>query len=126
MARVATYLPLIPLIVLLILLAKTFAGVIEFSPAKIIGETNPQALAPLSTWGVLAILSTYVVGFFATAGAAGADIASNNRDNRDVQLGGLAGITLATFVAGGAAIIIVAGVMAPDWSPPQIKAIAIL
>ncbi|MGA2059340.1 MAG: hypothetical protein ABSG67_02575 [Thermoguttaceae bacterium] len=109
-ARVATYLPLIPLIVLLILLAKTIGGVIEFSPAKIIGEPNPQALAPLSTWGVFAILCTYVVGFFATAGAAGADIASNNRDNRDVQLGGLAGITLATFVAGGAAIIIVAGI----------------
>jgi cytosine/uracil/thiamine/allantoin permease len=109
-ARVATYLPLIPLIVLLILLVKTIGGASEFTPAKIIGEANAQAIAPLSTWGVLAILCTYVVGFFATAGAAGADIASNNRDNRDVQLGGLAGITLATFVAGGAAILIVAGI----------------
>jgi cytosine permease len=108
-ARVATYLPLIPLIVLLILLAKTIGGVAEFTPGKIIGETNPQALAPLSTWGVLAILCTYAVGFFATAGAAGTDIASNNRNNCDVQLGGLVGITLATIVAGGAAIIIVAG-----------------
>jgi cytosine permease len=108
-ARVATYLPLIPLIVLLILLSKTIGGVAEFTPGKIIGEPNPQALAPLSTWGVLAILCTYVVGFFATAGAAGTDIASNNRNNRDVQLGGLVGITLATIVAGGAAIIVVAG-----------------
>lgn len=108
-ARVATYLPMIPLIVLLILLAKTIGGVAEFTPEKIIGEPNPQALAPLSTWGVLAILSTYVVGFFATAGAAGADIASNSRNDGDVQLGGIAGIILATIVAGGAAIIIVAG-----------------
>jgi cytosine permease len=107
-ARVATYLPLIPLVVLLILLTKTGGGVDEFTPAKIIGEANPQSLAPLTTWGVLAFLSTYVVGFFATAGAAGTDIASNSRNNSDVQLGGLAGITLATIVAGGAAIIIVA------------------
>jgi len=108
-ARIATYLPLIPLIVLLILLAKTIGGVAEFTPAKIIGPPNAESLEPLSTWGVLAILCTYVVGFFATAGAAGADIASNNRNNSDVQLGGLVGITLATIVAGGAAIIIVAG-----------------
>jgi cytosine permease len=108
-ARVATYLPLIPLLVLLILVSKTIGGVMEFTPDKIIGAPDSQAVAPLSSWGVLAILSTYVAGFFATAGAAGADIASNNRNNSDVQLGGLVGIALATIVAGGAAIIIVAG-----------------
>jgi cytosine permease len=108
-AGVATYLPLIPLVVLVILLVKTVGGVGDFSPAKIIGETNAQVQMPLSTWGVLAILCTYIVGFFATAGAAGADIASNSRNSRDVQLGGLAGIVLATIVAGGAAILVVAG-----------------
>ena len=40
----------------------------------------------LGTWGVLAFLSVYIVGFFATAGAAGTDIASSSRDARDVQL----------------------------------------
>ncbi len=108
-ARVATYLPLIPLVVLLILLANTIGGVAHFEPTKIIGENASHASAPLSTWGVLAVLITYVAGFFATAGAAGVDIASNSRNNSDVQLGGLAGIALATIVAGGAAIIIVAG-----------------
>ncbi|MGW8256091.1 MAG: hypothetical protein ACWGMZ_01255, partial [Thermoguttaceae bacterium] len=109
-ARVATYLPLTPLIVLIILLAKTCGGLAEFSPEKFIpADQTEAAAAPLSTWGVLAFLSTYIVGFFATAGAAGTDIASNSRDNSDVQLGGLTGIALATIVAGGAAILIVAG-----------------
>jgi cytosine permease len=108
-ARVATYLPLIPLVVLVILLANTLGGVNEFEPAKAIGATAAQVAAPLSTWSVLAVLITYVVGFFATAGAAGVDIASNSRNNSDVQLGGLTGIALATVVAGGAAIVIVAG-----------------
>jgi cytosine permease len=108
-ARVATYLPLIPLFVLIMLLVLTLDGVAAFTPAMIIREANSNIPEPLSTWGVLAVLSTYVVGFFATAGAAGVDIASNSRNNRDVQLGGLMGITLATIVAGGAAIIIVAG-----------------
>jgi cytosine permease len=108
-ARVATYLPLIPLIVLLILLVKTIGGLGNFSPVQMIGEQSDLSVPPLSTWGVLAILSTYIVGFFATAGAAGVDIASNSRNDRDVQLGGLSGIALATIVAGGAAIIIVAG-----------------
>ena len=58
---------------------------------------------------MLALLSTYVVGFFATAGAAGTDIASNSRNGSDVQWGGLFGVTLATIIAGGLAILVVAG-----------------
>ena len=38
---------------------------------------------------------TYVVGFFATAGAAGVDFGMNNRDKKDVSMGGLVGIALA-------------------------------
>jgi cytosine permease len=49
------------------------------------------------------------VGFFATAGAAGTDIASSNRNAKDVQLGGLTGIALATVFAAGLAVLIVAG-----------------
>ena len=72
-------------------------------------EAKAEPASPLSTWGVIAILSTYVVGFFATAGAAGTDFGMNNRNSKDVQLGGLTGIALATVVAGGLAILIVAG-----------------
>ena len=71
-ARVATYLPLIPLVVLLILLAKTAGSIGSFDAAKFI-ELNktvaPSAPAALSSFGVLAFMMTFVVGFFATAGA---------------------------------------------------------
>ena len=47
-------------------------------------------------------MSTYVVGFFATAGAAGVDFGMNSRDKKDVQMGGLVGIALAIIVTAGA------------------------
>lgn len=50
-----------------------------------------------------------VIGFFATAGAAGADFGLNNRSRRDVVWGGLTGITLAVLVAGGLPVLAVAG-----------------
>jgi cytosine permease len=64
---------------------------------------------PLAAWQVIALICTYVVGFFATAGAAGTDFGMNNRDAKDVQMGGLVGIALATIFAGGLAILIAAG-----------------
>jgi cytosine permease len=112
-ARVATFLPLIPIVILLILAAKTMGGVAEFDSQALVGaytgEKFTDALPHLSTFGVIALLSTYIVGFFATAGAAGTDIASNNRDARDVQLGGLVGVAGATIFAGGLSLLIVAG-----------------
>jgi cytosine permease len=108
-ARVSTYLPLIPLVVLVVLFAKTMGGLGAFHAEELV-KAAPQAAAPaLGMWGVLAFLSLYVVGFFATAGAAGVDIASSSRNGRDVQLGGLTGITLATIFSGCLAILIVAG-----------------
>ena len=50
-----------------------------------------------------------VIGFFATAGAAGADFGMNARDEGDVRWGGLVGITLAVLVAGGLPLLAVAG-----------------
>ena len=41
-----------------------------------------------------------MVGFFATAGAAGADIAMNSRNDEDVHIGGITGILLPTVLAG--------------------------
>jgi cytosine permease len=63
----------------------------------------------LSVFGVIALCITYIVGFFATAGAAGVDFGMNNKDEKNVRMGGLIGIALATIVAGGAAILIAAG-----------------
>ena len=125
-ARVATYLPLIPLVVMLVLLAKTGGGFGSFDAAKVVSAKPPQAAAqsaataekaavasstpaPLTAWQVIGVMCIYVVGFFATAGAAGTDIASNSRNESDVHWGGLVGIALTTIIASGAAMLIVAG-----------------
>jgi len=59
-----------------------------------------------------------VVGFFATAGAAGVDFGMGNRNKKDIQLGGLVGIALAIIIAGGLPLIAIAGAHAGD-SPPE-------
>jgi cytosine permease len=113
-AKVATFLPLIPITILLVLLGKTIGGLGSFEPAQVIGATAPEGVEAaqavgLSVFGVIALCITYIVGFFATAGAAGVDFGMNNRNEKDVQMGGLIGIALATIVAGGASVLIAAG-----------------
>jgi len=117
-ARVATFLPLIPLTILVILFVATVGGVGSFDSQALIKagqQFTPasgdviSAKPALTAFGVLALIATYVVGFFATAGAAGADFGMNNRNAKDVHLGGLAGIALATVCAGGLSLLIVAG-----------------
>jgi len=114
-ARVATFLPLLPLAILVILFVATAGGLGSFEPKTVIDAgakvsvDGQTAAAPLGAWPIIVLLCTYVVGFFATAGAAGADFGMNNRDGKDVQLGGLFGIALSTIIAGGLALLIVAG-----------------
>ena len=111
-ARVATFLPLIPLVILIMLLVSTVGGLGSFDSDALVKTCQtaaPASQAPLTTFGIFAILMTYVVGFFATAGAAGVDFGMNNRNGKDVQLGGLVGIALATIFAGGVALLVVAG-----------------
>ncbi|MCK5271521.1 MAG: hypothetical protein KAJ52_03050, partial [Sedimentisphaerales bacterium] len=110
-AKVATFLPLIPLIILVMMLSKTLGGVGEFDAQKLVaaGTAEGSEAVGLSVFGVIALCITYVVGFFATAGAAGVDFGMNNKDGKNVQMGGLIGIALATIVAGGAALLIAAG-----------------
>jgi len=112
-AKIATYLPLIPVVTLIWLFAKTAGTVGSFDPAKLITEHKALAAAapaPLATGGVIAAILTYVVGFFATAGAAGVDFGMNSRDKNDVSMGGLVGVALATLVTAGLSMLIVAGV----------------
>jgi cytosine permease len=104
-ARVATYLPLIPLVILLVLTAKTFSGVAHFTPAVAVDATT----AGPTSFELMLFAIASIVGFFATAGAAGVDIASSNRDGKDVQLGGLVGVAGATIFTGCLALLIVAG-----------------
>jgi cytosine permease len=112
-AKVATYLPLIPLVVLLWLVSKTAGDVGQFDAATMIAAertASATTAAPLGHLGVLAAMLTYVVGFFATAGAAGVDFGTNSRDSKDVQMGGLIGIALAILLTAGFSLVIVAGV----------------
>ena len=114
-AKVATFLPLIPLLILLILLGKTAGSIGDFDPQKLVaagaaaGGATPVGL---SFGGVIALCITYIVGFFATAGAAGVDFGMSSRDSEDVRMGGLVGIALAIIVAGGASLLIAAGAFA--------------
>lgn len=119
-ASVASFLPLIPLAILVALFFMTVGGLADFDPEVVVelgareaplgeGEFLPAPSPALAPWQVVAVILTYVIGFFATAGAAGTDFGMNNRDRRDVQLGGLMGITLATIFAGGLSLLIVAG-----------------
>ena len=103
-ARVATFLPLIPLVILLILFAKTAPGIATFEPVMLTGGVE----AP-SSFTLMLFAIANIVGFFATAGAAGVDIASSNRHGKDVQLGGLVGVAGATIFTGCLALLIVAG-----------------
>jgi cytosine permease len=123
-AKVATYLPLIPLAVLLLLLVKTAGGIGSFDPQTFIAmsaKAAPTAPAALGSFGVLAFMLTFVVGFFATAGAAGVDIASNGRNKGDVSMGGIVGIALAIIVTAGISMLIVAG----TYGSPELSTAAV-
>jgi len=111
-AKVATYLPLIPLVVLLWLTAKVIGNLGQFDAGALVVAQQPTGATgvPLGHLGVLAAMLTYVVGFFATAGAAGVDFGTSSRNSKDVQMGGIIGIALAIFVTAGLALVIVAGV----------------
>lgn len=96
-AKFSLYLNMIPLLMILVVFSRTASGVTQFVPS------DPQPYIGFM------LLIQIVLGFFATAGAAGTDFAMNNRDARDVRWGGLVGITLAILVAGGLPLMSVAG-----------------
>jgi cytosine permease len=81
-----------------LVLFKTSGGIARYS-------LPPNAVPFL---GVTAMMQM-VMGFFATAGAAGVDFGMNSRDARDVKWGGLVGIALAAVYAGGCPLLSVAG-----------------
>ncbi len=98
LGKVSTFLPIVPLIMILIVFFANVGTAGDFKPAE-----NARPIV-----GFLTIIAI-VVGFFATAGAAGVDFGMGNRNAKDVQLGGLVGIALAIIVAGGLPLIAVAG-----------------
>jgi cytosine permease len=58
-----------------------------------------------------------VIGYFATAGAAGADFGMNNRNRRDIFFGGSFGIIGGALIAGGLPLLSVAGYLGRGVGP---------
>jgi cytosine permease len=99
-ARVSTFLNFIPLLVLVIILFQTSGGIPQHT------VKNPDIFLAVT------IIIQSVVGFFATAGAAGVDFGLNSRNEGDVKMGGLVGIAGAVMIAGGLPLLSVAGARA--------------
>lgn len=114
---VASFTPILPIIVLGLMIAKTIGGVGEFSVDKLMAAETAKAGGPVegvklygsAVLGVVSLVCAYVIGFFATAGAAGVGFGSANKDAKSIQYAGLVGIVLATCFTGIAALLIFAG-----------------
>jgi cytosine permease len=101
-AKVALYLNGISFLMVLLVFLKTMDGIPQYT-------VDPANLQPFAA---ATLLIQAVIGFFATAGAAGADFGMNSRHEGDVRWGGLIGIALAILYAGGLPILSVAGARA--------------
>ncbi len=108
LGALSTYLPVLPLIAIIIAGFNNMSGVGKFT-----GTIEAPENIPVFGLAVFAALQA-AAGFFATAGAAGADFAMNSRNEKDVVMGGFVGVTLAAIVAGFFAILAMAGAMGND------------
>jgi cytosine permease len=101
-AKVALYLNLIAFLMVLVVFLQTSGGIGRYTPP----DPNPDP------WKAFTLVIQLVIGFFATAGAAGADFGMNNRNATDVRWGGFIGIAVAVLYAGGLPLMSVAGARA--------------
>ncbi len=103
--RVAKFLNWVPLIMILIVFYANRSGIANYQPAH-----------HEETIGFLNVL-TIVIGYFATAGAAGADFGMNNGNKKDIILGGIFGIVCGALIAGGLPMLSVAGYLGRGAGP---------
>ena len=103
--RVAKFMNWVPLLMILVVFYANRDGVARYQPANHDGTT-----------GFLNVL-TIVIGYFATAGAAGADFGMNNANKKDIILGGIFGIIGGALIAGGLPILSVAGYLGRGAGP---------
>ncbi len=96
-ARFATFLNFVPLLMILVVFARNAGGISHYAPPT-----------PMPYVGFMMLIQI-VVGFFATAGAAGVDFGMNSRNEHDVRWGGIVGILIAVLIAGGLPLLAVAG-----------------
>lgn len=96
-AQVSLYLNAIPALMVLVVFFQTAGGLASYVPK----QSEPYT--------AFMLVVAAAVGFFATAGAAGADFGLNSRNEADVSKGGWVGIALAAVFAGGLPLLSVAG-----------------
>ncbi len=113
LAWLSSWLPIFPLVIIIIAGFANADGITNFSPTKI----PDISLLGLGAFAALQVTA----GFFATAGAAGADFATNSRNQKDVVLGGFFGVTVAALVAGIFAMMTIAGAIGKN---PEIAKMA--
>lgn len=113
-ARVATYLPIIPFVVLIIGLGLFAGSAGDYKPVP------TEAAASGSGFKAMLVMIAAIVGFFATAGAAGVDICMSGRDKKDVSMGGIVGIVIAIVFTAGISVIAVAGARAAGVVDPSV------
>ena len=107
LAWLSSWLPVFPLLIIVIAGFSNISGLPDFKASVFISEGSAACISLL---GIAAFASLQAAGgFFATAGAAGADFAMNSRNRKDVVLGGFFGITVAALVAGIFALLTIAG-----------------
>jgi cytosine permease len=100
-AKVSLYLNVVSFLMVLLVFLKTAGGIGQHTLSA-----TPDPV------GAFKLLVAAVIGFFATAGAAGADFGMNNRHEGDVRSGGFVGVALAILYAGGLPILSIAGARA--------------
>jgi len=106
-AQVAKILNWVPFLMILVVLWANRSGIPHY---------QPPVNQPLTGF-LNALLIT--IGFFATAGAAGTDFGMNNRDRKDIVLGGITGIVAGALIAGGVSVLSVAGYLGRNGGPPS-------
>jgi len=119
LGKLSSWLPIFPLVMIVVAGFSNMAGLSKFGQ-NIPVPQGGMVIPLLGLGAFMALQST--AGFFATAGAAGADFAMNSRNKKDVVLGGLFGITIAAFVVGVFALMTIAGAMGKNPAIAQMAA----
>jgi cytosine permease len=97
-AKVSLFLNIIPFLMILFVFFKTQSGISQYTP------THPNLFVGFT------LMIQLIIGFFATAGAAGADFGMSARNGKDVKWGGIVGITIAILYTACLPLLSVAGV----------------
>jgi cytosine permease len=103
-AKMANIFPVVPIVMLIVGAIMAAKGIGKFGGVRL---EHAEIGVPAAAGMLLAI--QMVIGFGATALAAGADFCQSNRNATDVKVGGLAGIWGASLFAGILALLAVAG-----------------